>query len=91
MPTSLFYSDLLLSVRRKTSNIEVKENFARASKMRSAMRGRCHAVGSMVAKHIAAEGKLAYRRCRKSMALLKQRELSKNPGDIRVVTQTVSI
>lgn len=55
-------ADIASSFRMKCSNIEIELNFARASNMRTAMRGRAHGLSSIVAKHVGAEVKQAYLR-----------------------------
>ena len=57
-----FAEDLAMAFRVKSTNIECELNFSRAASMRGAMRGRCHNVTSLVAKHIGAEVKLAQKR-----------------------------
>lgn len=66
LPTHAFHHDVVLSMRAKISNIEIENNFARASNARTALRGRHHNISSMAAKHVTAEGKLAY--CRKALS-----------------------
>ena len=59
---SVLFNDLSQACCMKTSNVEIECNFARASSMRAAMRGRAHAISSLTSKHISAEIKLAQRR-----------------------------
>lgn len=62
VPPNPFHGDLVLGLRTKVSNIEIEDNFARASSSRCAMRGRNHNASSMTAKHVTAEAKLMLRR-----------------------------
>ena len=57
-----FAEDLAMAFRIKSTNIECELNFSRAASMRGAMRGRCHNITSLVAKHVGAEVKLAQKR-----------------------------
>lgn len=62
LANSALYQDLESSLRMKVSNLEIELNFARASSMRTAMRGRAHSICSLTAKHVGAEMKLSHRR-----------------------------
>ena len=62
LPGHELHNNLADSFRMKTCNLEIECNFARASSMRAAMRGRKHSISSLTAKHIGAEIKLGQKR-----------------------------
>lgn len=74
LPGSVLFDDLSTCLRTKTYNLEIELNFARASNMRKAMRGRKHNIASMCSKHIGAEVKLAQRR--RQLACNKENHIS---------------